>query len=51
MVVTLKNRVGFLIAEPVCDTVQNSEFRVTVGVGVLGTPAEANMIPSFSAKL
>lgn len=51
MVVTLKNRVGLLNAEPVCDTVQTSVFRVTVGVGVLSTPAEANVLPSFSAKL
>lgn len=51
MAVTLKNRVEFLNAEPVCNTGQNSDFRVTVGVGVLGTPAEANMLPSFSAKL
>lgn len=51
MVVTLKNRVGFLNAEPVCDAVQNSHFKVTVSVDVLGTPAETNMLPSTSAKL
>lgn len=50
-VVTLKNRVGFLNAEPVHNTVQTSGFRVPVSVGALGTPAEANALPSFSAKL
>lgn len=50
MIVALKDRMGFLNAELVINVVQNSKFRVIVDVGVLVTPAEANVPPSLSAK-
>jgi len=51
MVVIPENRVGFFNAASVCGTLLNSDCRVTGGVGVPGTPAEANVFPSFSAQL
>lgn len=50
-VVALKNRAGLFNAEAVWEVLQGIDFTIIVGMGVMGAPAEAKVLPSFSAKL